>query len=71
LIPPSQFPIAPDQRLDLHNTSIDEPSAAAGRCGMIHLPTGRICRERARHSTGCSFAAPISDVPTIVSTGPA
>jgi hypothetical protein len=45
--------------LDLHNASIDEPAAAAGCCGMIHLPTGRICRARARHAGGCSFV-PIS-----------
>jgi hypothetical protein len=43
------------ERLDLHNASIDEPAAAAGRCGMIHLPTGRICRAPARHAGGCDF----------------
>jgi hypothetical protein len=41
--------------LDLHNASIDEPAAAAGYCGMIHLSTGRICRARARHVDGCDF----------------
>ncbi len=44
-----------DKRLDLHNASIDEPAAAAGRCGMIHLPTGRTCREPAHHADGCDF----------------
>jgi hypothetical protein len=43
------------ERLDLHNVSIDEPAAAAGRCGMVHLPTGRICRAPARHDGGCEF----------------
>jgi hypothetical protein len=43
------------ERLDLHNASIDEPAAAAGHCGMIHLPTGRICRAPARHDGGCEF----------------
>jgi hypothetical protein len=41
--------------MDLHNASIDEPAAAAGRCGMIHLPTGRVCRAPARHASGCDF----------------
>jgi hypothetical protein len=45
------------ERLDLHNASIDEPAAAAGRCGMVHLPTGRICRAPARHDGGCEFRA--------------
>jgi hypothetical protein len=70
LIPLPESPNTDDQRLDLHNTSIDEPSAVAGRCGMIHLPTGRICRARARHTSGCSFV-PISEVPTTVGTVPA
>ncbi len=55
LIPLPQFPNTGAQRLDLHNASIDEPAAAAGCCGMIHLPTGRICRARARHAGGCDF----------------
>jgi hypothetical protein len=42
-------------RLDLHNTSIDEPAAAAGSCGMVHLPTGRTCRSTAHHGGGCDF----------------
>jgi hypothetical protein len=59
VIPLPQFPNTGDQRLDLHNASIDEPAAADGCCGMIHLPTGRICRARARHTSGCNFV-PIS-----------
>ena len=59
MIPLPRFPNTSDQRLDLHNASIDEPAAAAGRCGMIHLPTGRICQAPARHATGCDFV-PIS-----------
>ena len=59
MIPFPQLPANGDERLDLHNASIDEPAAAAGRCGMIHLPTGRICRAPARHAGGCNFV-PIS-----------
>ena len=50
-----RFAITGAERLDLHNASIDEPAAAAGRCGMIHLPSGRICGARARHAGGCTF----------------
>jgi hypothetical protein len=59
VIPFPQFPRIGDERLDLHNVSIDGPAAAAGCCGMIHLPSGRICRARARHAGGCDFV-PIS-----------
>jgi hypothetical protein len=59
VIPLPQFANTGAQRLDLHNVSIDEPAAAAGRCGMIHLPTGRICRARVRHVGGCDFV-PVS-----------
>jgi hypothetical protein len=47
-----------DERLDLHNAGIDELAAAAGRCGTIHLPTGRTCRAPARHADGCDFVHP-------------
>jgi hypothetical protein len=46
------------ERLDLHNASIDEPTAAAGSCGTIHLPTGRVCRAQAHHGGGCDFGPP-------------
>ena len=59
MIPFPQFPGTGRERLDLHNASIDQPTADAGRCGMIHLPTGRICRARAHHASGCTFV-PIS-----------
>jgi hypothetical protein len=43
------------ERIDLHNASIDELAAAAGRCGLVHLPTGRICQAPARHDGSCEF----------------
>jgi hypothetical protein len=56
VIPAPRSPEIAGERLDLHNASIDEPAAAAGRCGMIHLPTGRTCWARAHHADGCDFA---------------
>jgi hypothetical protein len=55
MIPTPQPPVVATERLDLHNAAIDEPAATAGRCGTIHLPTGRICRAIARHADGCDF----------------
>jgi hypothetical protein len=46
------------ERLDLHNASIDESAAAAGTCGTIHLPSGRVCRAPAHHVGGCDFGSP-------------
>jgi hypothetical protein len=58
VIPSAQSPNIRDERLDLHNAGIDELAAAAGRCGTIHLPTGRTCRASARHTDGCEFVLP-------------
>ncbi len=55
MIPTPQPPVVATERLDLHNAAIDEPAAAAGRCGTIHLATGRICGATARHRDGCDF----------------
>jgi hypothetical protein len=55
---PAPRPADGDDRLDLHNASIEESAAAAGRCGMIHLPTGRVCQEPEHHADGCAFVAP-------------
>jgi hypothetical protein len=51
-------PADADDRLDLHNSSIEESAAAAGHCGMTHLPTGRVCQEPQHHAGGCAFVAP-------------
>ncbi|MCW2700534.1 MAG: hypothetical protein JWQ45_2069 [Blastococcus sp.] len=53
--PTAESTVIGTERLDLHNVAIDEPAAAAGRCGTIHLPTGRVCRATARHADGCDF----------------
>jgi hypothetical protein len=41
--------------VDIHNTAVDERLAEHGYCGVIHLPTGRVCTLAARHSGGCEF----------------
>jgi hypothetical protein len=51
-------PADADDRLDLHNSSIEESAAAAGHCGMTHLNTGRVCQEPHHHVDGCAFVAP-------------
>jgi hypothetical protein len=46
------------ERLDLHNSSIEESAAAAGHCGMTDLHTGRVCHAPKDHAGGCAFVAP-------------
>jgi hypothetical protein len=53
-------PADADDRLDLHNSSIEESAAAAGHCGMTDLHTGRVCQEPHHHIGGCAFVAPSS-----------
>lgn len=57
------LPVARGERLDVHNASIDEPTAAAGNCGMTHLATGRVCHAPAGHAYSCTFG------PASLSTG--
>ncbi len=45
------------ERLDAHNTSCDDALAQAGRCGMIHLASGRRCPLPIRHRGCCMFIA--------------
>lgn len=48
-----------EQRLDLHNVSIDEELVTNfHRCGQIHLPSGRRCIREEHHQQSCSFAGP-------------
>lgn len=53
---PQQDPNQP--RSDLRNLHVREDIALAGRCGNVHLATGRICTLPARHSGPCQFVAP-------------
>ena len=43
------------KRLDLHNSNIDFDAANAGRCGVTHLQTGRVCRLPHRHQSPCQL----------------
>jgi hypothetical protein len=47
----------PDDRLDVHNRSIDESVAQAHLCGMTDLRTGRTCIRPARHPASCAFVS--------------
>ena len=55
---PAPRPADAHERLDLHNSSIEESAAAAGHCGMTDLHTGRVCHEPQNHLGGCTFVAP-------------
>jgi hypothetical protein len=41
------------ERLDLHNISVDFATATVGRCGFTHLASGRTCQLPYRHRGGC------------------
>lgn len=45
----------PSERLDLHNSGVDELSALNNLCGYQDLRTGRVCRLPARHAGSCRF----------------
>ena len=45
-------------RPDLNNATIREDLAERGRCGMVHLPTGRTCLLPLRHHGPCEFHRP-------------
>lgn len=43
----------PQSRLDLHNISINFGVASRGRCGFIHLDSGRVRQLPHRHRGPC------------------
>jgi hypothetical protein len=47
----------PDDRLDLHNPSVDEEVAATGVCAQVHLPSGRTCTLVRHHEGSCNFVS--------------
>ena len=47
--------ISSQKRLDLHNSNIDFDAANAGRCGVTHLQTGRVCQLPHRHQSPCQL----------------
>lgn len=47
-----------DSRPDVSNPNIREDVAQAGRCALVHLPTGRTCLLPLRHQGPCDFHGP-------------
>jgi hypothetical protein len=45
-------------RPDVNNANIREDLAERGRCGMVHLPSGRTCLLPLRHHGPCEFHRP-------------
>ena len=52
-------------RLDVHNTNINEAAARGGRCGTVHLPTGRMCQLPALHDGACHLTFPDPAIPAL------
>ena len=46
------------ERLDSHNTAVDEQLVLASKCGTVQLSTGRRCLLPARHRGACEMSAP-------------
>lgn len=46
------------ERLDVHNASVNERIARAGRCAMTNLRTGQVCILPFRHREPCQFVSP-------------
>jgi hypothetical protein len=62
------LPVPPGPvREEVHNTQINTAAAQAHRCGMTHLPTGRICLLPERHSGSCDFQHRQSDIESATS----
>ena len=59
---------ADDERPDLSNSNVREDLAMAGRCALVHLPTGRTCLLPFRHQGPCEFHRP-QEAQDVVATG--
>jgi hypothetical protein len=46
------------ERSDISNIHVREDVARAGRCGNVHLATGRTCLLPFRHGGPCHFVGP-------------
>jgi hypothetical protein len=49
--------VAPTDKPQTHNASVDEAAAETGACGQLHLPTGRTCTLVHGHDGACDFVA--------------
>ena len=45
-------------RLEIHNSCVDERLADAHLCALVHLPTGRTCILPIAHPGSCQFTSP-------------
>ena len=66
---PAPWPQHTGERLDLHNVSVEESAAAAGKCGMTDLHTGRVCQQPQAHRGGCAFVAAQATEPALAPPG--
>ncbi len=47
-----------EERPDLPSSHVSEAVAMSGRCGNVHLASGRICILPERHMGSCEFVDP-------------
>jgi hypothetical protein len=47
-----------DERPDLRSVHVREDVARSGRCGNVHMATGRTCILPERHHGSCEFVRP-------------
>lgn len=47
-----------DERPDLRSVHVREDVARTGRCGNVHMATGRTCILPERHHGSCEFVRP-------------
>jgi hypothetical protein len=55
---PSALPVSGGERPDLRSLHVREDVALTGRCGNVHLATGRTCILPERHQGSCNFVGP-------------
>ena len=55
---PATSPVRGGERPDLRSLHVREDVALAGRCGNVHLATGRTCILPERHQGSCDFVGP-------------
>jgi hypothetical protein len=55
---PSVLPVSSGERPDLRSFHVREDVAMEGRCGNLHLATGRTCILPERHPGSCDFVGP-------------
>jgi hypothetical protein len=54
-VPPASQPQGDSTNPQGHNSETNSAAASDDRCGMTHLPSGRVCGLPARHGGSCDF----------------